>query len=60
MAAPQNLRATAAPYIMDPLLNFKFLIQWDGNIVAGVSKIGALSRTTEATDWRVGTGIDPI
>lgn len=54
MAAPMNLRATAAPYIMDPLLNFKFLILWDGNVVAGVSKIGALSRTTEATEWREG------
>lgn len=54
MAAPVNLRATAAPYLMDPLLNFKFLILWDGTVVAGVSKIGALTRTTEATDWREG------
>lgn len=38
----------------DPYKNFKFRIKWDGKYVAGVSKIGALKRTTEATDWREG------
>ena len=54
MAAPTNVRATAAPYLMDPLLNFKFIIEWDGNPVAGVSKIGALTRKTEVVDFREG------
>lgn len=54
MAAPVNVRATAEPYLMDPLLNFKFIISWDGNAVAGVSKIGALSRTTESVAHREG------
>ncbi len=31
----------------DPYKNFKFRIQWDGRYVAGVSKVGALKRTTE-------------
>lgn len=46
MAAPQNVRASASPASADPLLNFKFLIRWDGKLVAGVSKVGALTRTT--------------
>ncbi len=49
MATPKNVRGTTqrAP---DPLLNFKFLIRWDERLVAGVSKIGALKRTTDAKD----------
>lgn len=38
----------------DPYKNFKFRIKWDGRFVAGVSKIGALSRTTEMIEHRVG------
>ncbi len=38
----------------DPYKNFKFLIKWDGKYVAGVSKIGALKRTTEAVEHREG------
>lgn len=38
----------------DPYKNFKFRIKWDGRFVAGVSKIGALSRTTEPVEHRVG------
>jgi phage tail-like protein len=30
----------------DPYKNFKFRIKWDGKYVAGVSKVGALKRTT--------------
>ncbi len=31
----------------DPYKNFKFRVQWNGKYVAGVSKVGALKRTTE-------------
>ena len=55
MAAPTNVRATAAPQLMDPLLGFKFIVMWDGAQVAGVSKIGALQSKTE----KVGYANDP-
>ncbi len=68
MPAPKNVRATKWPvYAMDPLLNFKFRLSWtispkitpgaeggDTVVVAFVSKIGALTRTTEVVDWREG------
>jgi phage tail-like protein len=54
MAVPKNVRATADPLSRDPLLNFKFRIWWDKKQVAGVSKIGALTRSTEAVDFREG------
>jgi len=38
----------------DPYKNFKFLVKWDGRIVAGVSKVGALKRTTEVVEHREG------
>jgi len=38
----------------DPYKNFKFQIMWDGRVVAGVSKVGALKRTTEPVVWRSG------
>lgn len=38
----------------DPYKNFKFQIKWDGRYVAGVSKVGALKRTTEVVNHRVG------
>ena len=41
----------------DPYKNFKFRVKWDGNYVAGVSKVSALSRTTEVVEHR--TGGDP-
>jgi phage tail-like protein len=31
----------------DPYKNFKFRVKWDGRYVAGVSKVGALKRTTD-------------
>ncbi len=31
----------------DPYKNFKFRVKWDGKYVAGISKVGALKRTTE-------------
>jgi phage tail-like protein len=38
----------------DPYKNFKFRIKWDGRYVAGVSKISALKRSTEAVTHREG------
>jgi phage tail-like protein len=38
----------------DPYKNFKFRIKWDGRYVAGVSKVGALKRTTEVVKHREG------
>jgi phage tail-like protein len=56
MADPASIRST----IMDPLLNYRFIVSWGpssgGNltVVAGVSKIGPLSRTTEKVEYREG------
>lgn len=38
----------------DPYKNFKFLVLWDGRIVAGISKISPLKRTTEVVKHRNG------
>ena len=38
----------------DPYKNFKFRVKWDGRYVAGVSKVGALKRTTEVVTHRDG------
>ena len=42
------------PHRFDPYKNFKFRIKWDGKFVAGVSKVGALKRTTEVVKHREG------
>ena len=51
---------------IDPYKNFKFRVKWDGEIVAGVSKVSALKRTTECFlehiiygDSRSNTGSHP-
>ncbi len=36
----------------DPYRNFKFRIKWDNQYVAGLSKCGALKKTTEVVDWK--------
>ena len=42
----------------DPYRTFKFqVVLDDGQVVAGLKKMGALKKTTEAVDWR--TGGDP-
>ncbi len=38
----------------DPYKNFKFRIKWDGRFVAGISKVGALKRSTEVVEHREG------
>jgi phage tail-like protein len=41
----------------DPYKTFKFRVKWDGRYVAGVSKVGALKRSTEVITHR--DGADP-
>ncbi|MFF7133741.1 phage tail protein [Streptomyces sp. NPDC008196] len=38
----------------DPYKNFKFRVKWDGQYVAGVSKVSPLKRTTEVVKHRSG------
>ena len=38
----------------DPYKNFKFRVRWDGRFVAGISKVGALRRTTQMIEHREG------
>jgi len=45
---------TANPTRLDPYKNFKFRVMWDGRIVAGISKVGNLTRTTEVVKHRSG------
>jgi len=42
------------PKRFDPYKNFKFRVKWDGQYVAGVSKVSALKRTTEVVEHREG------
>jgi len=39
---------------INPYKNFKFRVKWDGQAVAGVSKVSALKRTTEVVSHREG------
>jgi phage tail-like protein len=39
---------------LDPYKSFKFRVLWDGEIVAGVSKVSPLKRTTEVVSHREG------
>ncbi len=51
MGTPANLRSA----VMDPLLTYKYVVSWqvEGQLmpVAGVSKIGPLSRTTQKAEY---------
>jgi phage tail-like protein len=38
----------------DPYKSYKFRVKWDGRYVAGVSKVGALSRSVEVVPHREG------
>ena len=49
---------TVNPRRFDPYKNFKFRVKWDGRYVAGISKVGALKRTTEVVEHREGG--DPV
>jgi phage tail-like protein len=45
---------TVNPHRLDPYKNFKFRLKWDGNFVAGVSKVSPLRRSTEVIQHREG------
>lgn len=57
MATPTNVRNAAA---VDPWLSFRFIVSWSDTSggkmspVAYVSRVGALSRTTDVETWREG------
>jgi phage tail-like protein len=51
MAVPQF---TVNAQRFDPYKNFKFRVKWEGNYVAGVSKVSSLKRTTEVVKHREG------
>ncbi|TKB25869.1 phage tail protein [Desulfopila sp. IMCC35006] len=51
MAAPMF---PANAHRHDPYRTFKFQVLIDGQPVAGLRKMGALKKTTEAVDWRTG------
>jgi phage tail-like protein len=38
----------------DPYQSYRFRVKWDGRYVAGVSRVGGLSRTTEVVSYREG------
>ncbi len=42
------------PQRFDPYKNFKFRVKWDGQYVAGASKVSAFKRTTEVVKHREG------
>ena len=45
---------TVNPTRFDPYKDFKFRVKWDGQYVAGISKVSALKRTTEVIEHREG------
>lgn len=45
---------TVNPSRIDPYKKFKFKIKWDNKVVAGVSKMSALKRTTDVILYREG------
>ena len=51
---------TVNPHRFDPYRNYKFRVAWDGKAVAGVSRMSALRRTTEAVAFREGVEPDTI
>jgi phage tail-like protein len=42
------------PTRVDPYKKFKFRVKWDNKVVAGVSKMSPLSRTTDVITYREG------
>jgi phage tail-like protein len=51
MAVPQFSVNTSR---FDPYKNMKFRVRWDGKVVAGISKVSALKRSTEPVTHREG------
>jgi phage tail-like protein len=52
--------ANGTASLYDFYKSFKFQVKWDGRYVAGVSKVGALSRSTEVIEHRVGGDISTV
>lgn len=42
---------------IDPYRNFKFRVSWDGKVVAGVSKVSPVKRSTELVEHRDGSDV---
>ena len=42
----------ATPSRTDPYMTFRFRVRWDGRVVAGVSRVSAVKRTTEVVAHR--------
>jgi len=49
-----NTEFVVNSYRYDPYQNWRFLVKWDNKTVAGVSKVSALTRTTQVVTHRVG------
>jgi phage tail-like protein len=45
-------RMNASTNRFDPYRNFRFRVKWDGQYVAGLTKMSALKRTTEMVEFR--------
>jgi phage tail-like protein len=45
-------RVSASANRFDPYRNFRFKVSWDGQVVAGLNKMGALKRNTEMVEFR--------
>src|SRR5262245_62670340 len=45
-------RVAAQSNRFDPYRNFRFRVKWDNQYVAGLTKMGALRRTTEMVEFR--------
>jgi phage tail-like protein len=45
---------TVNTHRIDPYKNFKFQVVWEGRVVAGISKVSPLKRTTEVVSHREG------
>ena len=45
-------RMTPQTNRFDPYRTFRFKVKWDGQYVAGLTKMGALKRTTEMVEFR--------
>ncbi len=52
---PNNTEFPKETYRYDPYRNFKFRLKWDGKYVAGMSKVSALTRTTQVITHRAGS-----
>ncbi len=49
-----NTQFPGAAYPLDPYKNFRFIVSWDGKPVAGISKVGGLTHTTQVVSHREG------